>query len=127
MWLPAFLQLKASDPDVRLQAVHRLAESKNARAVHGLSEAFLDDVPGISKTAAVYLGKIGTPEALQFLISQLRQPSPQFRQAAVEGLKAKKEDLNVQAALVEALKDIDPGVRARSAQALDAAHWRPSN
>jgi HEAT repeat protein len=126
MWLPAFLQLKASDPDVRLQAVHRLAEAKNARAVQGLSEAFLDEVPGISRTAAVYLGKNGSPEAIQFLLKQLRQPSPQLRQAAIEGLKPRKEP-EVQASLVECLKDVDTGVRARAAQALDSAHWRPAD
>jgi HEAT repeat protein len=126
MWLPSFLQLKASDPDVRLQAIHRLAETKNARAIQGLSEAFFDEVPGISLTAAVYLGKMGMEEATQFLLKQLRQPSPQLRQAAVQGLKLRKEP-EVQAALVECLKDVDPGVRARAAQALDAGNWRPSD
>src|SRR6187401_2693726 len=108
MWLPSFLQIKSSDPDVRLQAVRRVAESDSERALHALMEAFRDDNPAVGQAAAIAMGRKGTEEGISFLLKALQDPSPLLRQAAVDGLKA-SADTRVHAALVDVLRDFNPG------------------
>ncbi len=122
-WL-GLLHLKSSNPETRLQAVHRLAESASARCIEALMHAFEDEDPQVSAAASTALGKIGGEKAVAFLLRNTRSTSPELRRQAVDALK-EQFDEHVTVALAAALEDFDAGVRGRAARHLDRRGWRP--
>jgi HEAT repeat protein len=126
MWWPAQLQIKSNDPEARLQAVQRLAESDSTRAFDALAGAIRDEDLRVSCAAVAALGKIGGEKATTVLISTLADHHPELRQAAADALRNKPED-RVIAALVGVLNDFDAAVRGRAARALENLRWRPAN
>jgi HEAT repeat protein len=126
MWWPAQLQLKSNDPEARLQAVQRLAESNSPRAFDTLAGAVRDEDLRVSRAAIAALGKIGGEKAVTILIGMLADHHPELRQAAADALKNAPED-RVITALVAVLSDFDAGVRGRAARALENLRWRPAN
>lgn len=126
MWWPAFLQIKSNDPEARLQAVQRLADSDGARAFDILAGAIRDEDLNVGRAAVAALGKIGGNQAVAVLINTLTDHHPELRQAAVDALRNKPGE-HVVAALVSVLNDFDAGVRGRAARVLASLRWRPSN
>ena len=126
MWWPAFLQIKSNDPEARLQAVQRLADSDSTRAFDSLAEAIKDEDMRVSRAAVTAIGKINGEKATAVLLNALADHHPELRQAAVDALRNKPAD-HVIAALVSVLNDFDAGVRGRAARVLEAMRWRPSN
>lgn len=125
MWWPALLQLKSNDPETRLQAIARLAESANARGFEALTAAIHDEDLRVSRAAIAALGKFPSEKAITVLIQTAQDPNPELRQAAVEAMRHKPGELTVNA-LVAALNDFDAGVRGRAARVLESFRWRPS-
>jgi HEAT repeat protein len=125
MWWPAQLQIKSNDPEARLQAVQRLADSNSARAFDALTGAIRDEDLRVSRAALAALGKIGGEKATTVLINTLQDHHPELRRAAADALRNKPEE-PVIAALVGVLNDFDAGVRGRAARALGNLRWRPA-
>jgi HEAT repeat protein len=67
------------------------------------------------------LGKIGRPEDVSVLSRHMTADKEDCRYAAIEGIgELKPQDPNVEAALVDGMEDLEPGVRVASYRALKA-------
>ena len=126
MWWPALLQIKSNDPEARLQAIQRLAESHTPRAFDALAGAIRDEDVRVSGAAVAALGKIGGEKSTLVLLNTLQEHRPELRQAAVDALRHRPEE-HVITALVGVLNDFDAAVRGRAAKALQNLRWHPAN
>jgi HEAT repeat protein len=76
--VPALLaQLQDSDPAVKLDAIHRLAQLREKSAVEPFINLLSRDPnPDIRRAAAYGLGQLGDPRAIQPLIASLKDENP---------------------------------------------------
>jgi HEAT repeat protein len=76
--LPALLaQLQDSDLAARLDAIHRLVQLRENRAVEPLINLLSKDPnPDVRRAAAYGLGQLGDPRAIQPLIASLKDENP---------------------------------------------------
>jgi HEAT repeat protein len=117
--LPTLLPaIKDQSPAVRLVVVAGLVRFGDAAVPH-LIEAFRDDDPEVWKQAKNALLEIEVPDKVLFpqILKALKDEDKFVRQGAVYVMARFKED--GVAPLIEALKDSDPGVQFRAADALD--------
>src|SRR5436305_1324547 len=134
MWWPAFLQIKSNDPEARLQAVQRLADSDSARSFEMLTEATRDEDGRVSRAAVKAIGKLNSEKAVSVaavealshfggtkatdaLVPMLRHADHRVRVAAIDAV-AGLEGAQATEALTELLKDSIWDVRRAAAHAL---------
>ena len=117
--------LKDEDPDVRYRAAQALGQIKNTTALDSLIEALRNDENwGVRQQAAWALGEIGGARAVDPLsYSSVKDADYHVREQAVavlqeNGAGGHKIDTRSADSIIVALKDADPDVRYRAAQAL---------
>ncbi len=76
--VPALLaQLQDSDPSAKLDAIHRLAQLREKRAVEPFINLLAKDPnPDVRRAAAYGLGQLGDPRAIPPLIASLKDENP---------------------------------------------------
>ncbi|MBW3623712.1 MAG: HEAT repeat domain-containing protein [Armatimonadetes bacterium] len=110
------IRVMKEDPQVRLDAITALGETRDPRAVDPLVDQFDNynyDVPANAITA---LSKIGPP-ALPRLLKEAKNPNPQIRTYATRGLATIGGPMTVQPLLVAA-NDPVPTVRAEAVKGM---------
>lgn len=125
---------KDMSPDVRMSAMLGLSYGDRQRVVTQIIRSLPDERdPDAQRTSMVVLAKLGTPEALQYLL-EAAQPEKGFfkkkptptRVAAVSAL-ADAADPTALAAIRASTKDKDREVRDAAARALPPAKARVTN
>ena len=117
---PEFLvkALEDKDPEVRQEAVDRLAESKDENAIMYLTKVLLNDKDeDVRESAADALGGLGDERAIDPLTKALRDKDAGVRESAVDALGNIGGDGAIRP-LTEALRDEDEDVREAAAEAL---------
>jgi HEAT repeat protein len=117
---PEFLvkALEDKDPEVRQEAVDRLAESKDERAVTELIKVLLKDKDeDVRESAADALGELGDERAVAPLVQALKDRDAGVRESAVDALRHIGGEAVIRP-LMDALKDEDEDVREAAAEAL---------
>lgn len=117
----AIAELGSGSVVCRLEAVEALGRDGSARAVEALGKALEDSFWGVRAEAARALGKVGTEDALKYLMSAIgRESHPRVRSAIVEALGNFRGRHDVAKVLVEVLRDQGESyyVRYRAAQSL---------
>lgn len=125
LW-PILQQLKSADPEKRLQAVARLAESEGFDSFEGLSKAAVDDDSRVREAALIALGGVGDSRATELYLGAMRDRDAKVRQAAVGYLRDDGGE-KIHDAVSQALRDSDPVVRALAARFLQRSAWRPKD
>ncbi|HLX71043.1 MAG TPA: HEAT repeat domain-containing protein [Verrucomicrobiae bacterium] len=125
LW-PILQQLKSADPEKRLHAVARLAETEGADSFEGLSKAAADDDSRVREAALIALGGAGDQRATVLYLGAMRDRDPKVRQAAVGYLHDDGSE-KTHDAVCSALRDSDPVVRALAARFLQRSAWRPKD
>ena len=114
-WSPT---LEHRDPAVRRKALDAIIRRTDGSGIDELREVLLGDESGDVRTrAAVVLGRIGTPEALEALRDALRDDETGVRATAVDAI-AHFGTPGARALLEDALQDRDDEVRSVAAAAL---------
>jgi hypothetical protein len=110
--------LEDKDPEVRQEAVDRLAESKDERAIIELTKVLLNDKDGdVRESAAEALGELGDERAIAPLVQALKDKDAGVRESAVDALGRIGGEAVIRP-LMDALKDEDEDVREAAATAL---------
>lgn len=125
LW-PILQQLKSADPEKRLQAVARLAESEGVDSFEGLSKAAVDDDSRVREAALIALGGVGDPRTAELYLGAMRDRDAKVRQAAVGYVRDDGSE-KTHDAVSNALRDSDPIVRALAARFLQRSSWRPKD
>src|SRR5579871_2259820 len=125
LW-PILQQLKSTDPEKRLQAVARLAETEDTDVFEGLAKAATDSDSRVREAALIALGGVGDPRATELHLAAMRDPDAKVRQAAVGYVKDDGSE-KTQNAVSNVLRDSDPVVRALAARFLQRSGWRPKD
>jgi HEAT repeat protein len=123
LWL-AQLNLKASSPQKRLDAVRKIHALKDPAAVEALTAAFEDAEPAVRAEIVSALGDIESPAVITPLLGALRDTSETVQELAVQALR-KTRDASVIEPLVGVLLRGTPGVQYYAAQALRELNWSP--
>lgn len=111
--------LQDKDPAVREEAVDRLVDLEDKRAINHLSRVLLQDkAPDVRESAAEALGDFGDRRVVRPLVRALRDEDAGVRESAVYALVeiGGGEAIN---ALRRALQDEDEDVREAAADALE--------
>lgn len=101
-----------------------LAELEGPRVLGALAEAARDSDDKVRVAAVAALGAIPHERSTELLLRAFHDLSPHVRKAALGQLKDDGSE-RVQIAMAGALRDPDPGVRARAARFLEKAGWHP--
>jgi hypothetical protein len=110
--------LEDKDSEVRQEAVDRLAESKDEKAIIHLTKVLLNDKDAdVRESAAEALGDIGDERAVAPLVQALKDKDAGVRESAVDAL-ARIGGEQAIGPLMDALKDEDEDVREAAADAL---------
>lgn len=125
LW-PILQQLKSADPEKRLQAVARLAETEGTDSFEGLAKAAVDTDSRVREAALISLGGVSGPQATELHLAAMRDRDPKVRQAAVGYVRDDGSE-KTQNAVSSALRDSDPVVRALAARFLQRSGWRPKD
>ncbi|MGH9856399.1 MAG: HEAT repeat domain-containing protein, partial [Acidobacteriota bacterium] len=110
-------QLKSSDESKRIEALERLRDSKDPRAVEHLILALADSSSLVRMTAVDALVQFADKRAIPSLLTLLSDDAPGVRQSAAVALNEYKDDLLIQS-LIPLLNDEDSNVRRTAADAL---------
>ncbi len=110
--------LEDKDPEVRQEAVDRLATLKDERAIAHLTRVLLTDKDeDVRESAAEALGELGDERAIGPLVQALKDKDAGVRESAVEALRHIGGEAVIRP-LMDALKDEDEDVREAAADAL---------
>jgi HEAT repeat protein len=118
--------LKSADPEKRLQAVARLAESEAPESFDGLAKAVADNDSRVREAALIALGGLGDSRATEVHLGAMHDRDAKVRQAAVGYLRDDGNE-KTHTAISQALRDSDPVVRALAARFLERSSWRPKD
>jgi hypothetical protein len=105
------------DPQVREDAVMRIAASNADNSIKALDRALADPSQDVREKAALALALMSTADVIPSLIRALSDPDAQVREKAAIGL-ALRRDTRVTDALLEAFDDPDSQVREKVVIAL---------
>jgi beta-lactamase regulating signal transducer with metallopeptidase domain len=105
------------DPEVRRDAVLRIAASNADNSIAALTRALDDSSQNVREKAALSLALMSDPEVIPSLIHALSDSDAQVREKAAIGL-ALRRDTRVADALLKALDDPDSQVREKVVLAL---------
>ena len=117
-------QLLSKDPDIRRQAVEKIATHGGPGVAERLAERIEDENEDVALTAIRAVGRLKTSGAVKSLATALRHPSPRVSEASAETLCLLG---TAQAAEVLAggLLDSRAATRSRAADALGRLGWQP--
>ena len=105
------------DPQIRENAVMRIAASNADNSIKALDRALADSSQDVREKAALALALMSTPDVIPSLLGALSDPDAQVREKAAIGL-ALRHDTRVTDALLKALDDPDSQVREKVVIAL---------
>ena len=111
--------LDADRPELRIAAVHALADLDDASAVPVVVDALSDPDPRVRRRACRACGTIADPRAVPALVDRLTDVPP-VRRAAANALGTIGTDAALEP-LVELLDDADESIRRTAAGALGSA------
>jgi HEAT repeat protein len=117
-------QLKFNKPEVRRQAIERLAREDPAGALPLLLAVTDDEDREVRLAALKALAQGKDDRVLRPLLNALRDAEAVIREVAVNAIESFGDPACVKA-LVPLLKDRNLAVRRRAARALDNFGWRP--
>jgi hypothetical protein len=100
------------DPQIRADAVMRIAASTADNSIKALDRALADPSQDVREKAALALALMSTPDVIPSLLGALSDSDAQVREKAAIGL-ALRQDSRVTAALLKALDDPDSQVREK--------------
>jgi len=114
--VPPLVQLGVQDPVTRL-SVHQALQEIGEAAVETLVPMLKSSDPAVVLEAALALGHLPTPAAVEGLMATTNHPSKLIRAQAIESL-ARMGNAKAIPVFIQRLGDPDASVRAQAAQAL---------